>query len=86
MGPQVGKRSQYNKSREEEKKPTPTHWFVETNTHHNIVMKRRFIYEEDAKEALNINTLKTRIRLTRWFKSQLKTQSKEQLLEVLEGM
>jgi len=44
------------------------------------------MYEEDAKEALNINTLETRIKLTRWLKPQLKTQSKVQLIEVLEGM
>ena len=44
------------------------------------------MYIEDAKEAININTLETRIKLTRWLKSQLKTHSKEQLLEALEQM
>jgi len=86
MRPQVGKRSLYNKLREDEKPLTPTQWFVEANTHHNIVMKRRFMYEEDTKEALNINTLETRIKLVRWFKSQLQTHSKEHLIEVLDRM
>lgn len=86
MRPQVGKRSQYNKSREGEKPSTPTQWYVEANTHHNIVMKRRFMYEEDAKEALNINTLETRTKLIRWFKSQIKQSSNDKLLETLDIM
>jgi hypothetical protein len=86
MRPQVGKRSQYNKFREEEKPPTPTKWYVERNTHTNIVMKRDFMYIEDAKDAININTLEQRIKLIRWLKTELKQHSKEQLIEVLERM
>ena len=87
MKPTIGKRAAiYKSSLGEEKPKTPTQHFVEVNTHQNIVLKRRFLYEEDAKEALNINTLETRIRLTRWLKLQLKTKSREQLTEVLERM
>ena len=83
MKPTIGKRAGlYN--RQDEKKPSATWHFVKINTHHNIVLKREFMYIEDAKEALNINTLETRIKLTRWLKSQLEQHSKEQLIEVLE--
>ena len=87
MKPTIGKRAEiYKSSLGEEKPKTPTQHFVEINTHQNIVLKRRFMYEEDAKEALNINTLETRIKLTRWLNSQLKNHSKEQLIKVLERM
>ena len=87
MKPTIGKRAAlYKSSLGEEKPQTPTQHFVEVNTHQNIVLKRRFMYEEDAKEAININTLETRIKLTRWLKSQLKQHSKEHLIEVLEQM
>lgn len=52
MRPQVGKRSLYNKSREEEKQPTPTQQFVEVNTHKNIVLKSEFLYLDDVKTAI----------------------------------
>jgi len=72
MKPTIGKRAALYKSKEE-KKPSPIQHFVETNPHHNIVLKRRFMYEEDAKEAININTLVERINLKRWFIKQLES-------------
>ena len=85
MKPTIGKRAGLNK-RKEEKKPSAVRQFVEINTHHNIVMKREFMYIEDVKEAININTLEERIILKRWFISQLKAQSNDKLVGVLEEM
>ena len=52
MKPTIGKRAGLYK-RQEEKKLTPTRHFVKVNTHHNIVLKREFMYIEDVKEAIN---------------------------------
>ncbi len=83
MKPTIGKRAGLYK-RQEEKKPSAARQFVEINTHHNIVMKREFMYIEDVKEAININTLEERIRLKRWLIAQLKSNSKDKLVEALE--
>ena len=85
MKPTIGKRAGLYK-RQEEKKPSASCHFVEINTHHNIVLKREFMYIEDVKEAININTLEERIKLKRWLISQLKQNSNDKLVEALEIM
>ena len=53
MKPTIGKRAaMYKSSLGEEKPMTPTQHFVEVNTHQNIVLKRRFMYQEDTKTAI----------------------------------
>ena len=64
MKPTIGSRATINK-RKKGKRPSASRRFVEINTHHNITMKREFLYVEDVKEAININTLEERIRLKR---------------------
>ena len=45
-------------------------------------MKREFMYLEDVKEAININTLEERIILKRWLIKQLEgNTSKEKLIQ-----
>ena len=66
--------------------PAITRKFVKVNTHHNIVLKREFMYIVDVKEAINIDTLEERIKLKRWLISQLKSKPKDNLVEVLEGI
>ena len=84
MKPTIGKRAaQYKSSQGQEKPKTASQHYVEVNTHHNITMKREFMYIEDAKEAININTLETRVRLTRWLISQLKYYPKDKLIDSL---
>ena len=86
MKPTIGKRAGLNK-RQEEKKPSASRQFVEINTHHNIVLKREFMYIEDVKEAININTLEERIRLRKWLKMRLQgSGSKAELVSLLEEL
>ena len=54
MKPTIGKRAASN-IRQEEKKTSAARLFVEINTHHNITLKRQFIYIENVKETININ-------------------------------
>jgi len=66
------------------KNPTAVRLFVETNTHQTITERRRFLYAEDVKEAININTLEERMVLKRWLIQQLQSsQTKEELIRVL---
>jgi hypothetical protein len=52
MKPTIGKRASiYQK--ETEKKPSAVRKFVEINTHHNIIMKREFMYIEDEKQLIS---------------------------------
>jgi hypothetical protein len=68
----------------EEKKPSAVRDFIELNTHHNITEKRNYVYLEDVKEAININTLEERIMLKRWLIKQLHaSKSKEELVQAL---
>jgi hypothetical protein len=68
----------------EEKKSSAVRTFIESNTHHNITMKREYVYIEDVKEAININTLEERILLKRWLIKQLQaSRSHEKLIQVL---
>lgn len=61
--------------------------FIETNTHRNITMKREFVYLEDVKTAININTLEERIILKRWLLSVLqKRTTKDDLMNLLENL
>jgi len=79
----IGKRAGAYKH-QEEKKPSTARQFVEINTHRNITMKREFLYVEDVKEAININTLEERLILKRWLIKQLqKNVSKEYLIQAL---
>ena len=83
MKPTIGKLAGLNKSKEENK-PSSVREFVEINTHQNITMKRKFLYLEDVKEAININTLEERIILKRWLINQLQNnKSKEKLIQAL---
>jgi hypothetical protein len=83
MKPTIGKGALSNKMHQE-KKPTAVRVFIEANTHHNITMKREYVYLEDVKEAININTLEERIVLKRWFIKQLRQSlSKEGLIQAL---
>ena len=85
MNPNIGKRAGiYQKATE--KKPSAARDFIELNTHKNIVLKRDFMYLEDVKSAININTLEERIKLKQWLISQLKCNSKDKLIEALERM
>ena len=70
-----------------EKPPSAVRKLVEINTHHNIVMKREFMYIEDVKEAININTLEERIRLRKWLKMRLQgSASKAEIVRLLEDL
>lgn len=83
MNPKHRRKSYYGKT-EVEKKPSAVRKFVEQNTHSNITMKREFMYIEDLKTAININTLEERIMLKRWFLKQLQDNiSKEKIIEIL---
>ena len=47
-------------------------------------MKREFMYIEDVKEAININTLEERIKLKKWLIKQLQNNnSNEKLIQTL---
>ena len=83
MKPTHGNRSStYNHP--EEKKPSAVRDFIELNTHHNISMKREYVYIEDVKEAININTLEERILLKRWLIKKLQaSKTTEELINVL---
>lgn len=86
MNPTIGKRAGINKHKAE-KKPSASRRFVEINTHHNIVLKREFLYLEDVKEAININTLEERIILKRWLIKQFQnSNSKEKLINELSNL
>lgn len=83
MNPKFARRSGAN-SMQEEKKKTAARLFIEINTHHNISMKREYVYIEDVKEAININTLEERIMLKRWLIKQLQaSRSHEELIQLL---
>lgn len=58
MNPNIGRRSAYNIL--EEKKKTAAVQFVELNTKKNITMRQEFLYLQDVKTAININTLEER--------------------------
>jgi hypothetical protein len=76
MKPTHGKRSALFTAKEEKK--TVARLFIEVNTHHNISMKREFVYIEDVKVAINMNTLK------RWLIKQLQaSKSREELIQLL---
>lgn len=83
MKPTIGRRAQLN-SGQEAKKSCAAREFVELNTHHNITIKREYVYIEDVKDALNVNTLEERIILKRWLIKQLQaSHSKEELIQLL---
>jgi len=86
MKPTIGKRAASNNVKEE-KPPSAARLFVEINTHQNITMNRQFMYIEDIKSAININTLEERIKLKRWFLKQLESgTSNEKLLELVSNL
>ena len=83
MKPTIGKGARTFVAHEE-KKPSVVRTFIELNTHHNITIKREYVYIEDVKEAININTLEERIVLKRWLIKQLQaSKSPEELIQVL---
>ena len=83
MKPTHGKKSGLYTLKEEKNK-TAARLFVEANTHHNISMKREYVYIEDVKAAININTLEERILIKRWLIKQLQTsKSKDELIQAL---
>ena len=60
---------------------------MELNTHKNLVMKREFLYLEDVKSAININTLEERIKVERWFLSILKGgKSHKDIVSIIEAV
>ncbi len=66
------------------KKPSAVSGFVEINMHKNIALRSEYLYLEDVKTAININTLEERIILKRWLIRQLqKNVSKEYLIQAL---
>jgi hypothetical protein len=75
----IGRRAQMN-TRQEENKSCAARGFVELNTHHNITIKREYVYIEDVKAAVNINTLEERIILKRWLIRQLQAGFQHQEL------
>ena len=83
MKPTHGKRAgQYTRPAEEPK--SAARQFVELNTHQNITMKRKFMYQEDIPTAININTLEERIKLKKWLQTQLqKSHSTDDLITLL---
>jgi hypothetical protein len=84
MKPTHGQRSTLYKPKEE-KRSCASKQFVEVNTHHNITMKREFVFLEDVKHAININSLEERIILKRWFLAMLhKGISAEYLMGMLD--
>jgi hypothetical protein len=86
MKPIIGKGAG-NYKPQEEKPPSKARLFVELNTHHSICMKRKFMYVEDVKTAMNINTLEERISLKRWLLNQLEShKSKEELIQLLANL
>jgi hypothetical protein len=83
MNPNIGKRAALYK-KPDEKPRTLARQFIELNTHQNISVKRNFVYLEDVKTAININTLEERIMLKRWLIKQLQaSSSKEELIQSL---
>ena len=86
MNPNIGKRAGiYQKTTV--KKPSAARDFIELNTHKNIVLKRDFMYLEDVKTAININTLDERIRLRKWLKMRLQSSaSKSEIVSLLEDL
>jgi hypothetical protein len=70
MKPTFEKQAGINKPRTESK-PSAIRQFVEINTHKNITIRREYMYLEDVKEAININTLEERIKLKKWLIRQL---------------
>jgi hypothetical protein len=86
MNPNIGKRAG-NYQKVTEKKPSAAKDFIELNTHKNIVLKRYFMYLEDVKSAININTLEERLKLTMWFLKQLESNtSNEKLIQELSSL
>lgn len=77
MKPSHGQRSSLNRSTEE-KQLSAARQFIEANTHHNISMKREYVYIEDVKDAININTLEERLILKRWLIKQLQKGQAEE--------
>ena len=86
MNPNIGKRAGiYQKATK--KKPSAARDFIEVNTHKNIVLKRDFMYLEDVKTAININTLEKRIKLKKWLKMRLQgSDTKAELVRLLEDL
>jgi hypothetical protein len=83
MKPTIGKGANSYKVQEEQKS-SAVRTFIEINTHHNITIKREYVYIEDVKEAININTLEERIMLKRWLIKQLQaSKTTEELINVL---
>lgn len=86
MKPTIGKRAE-NNLHLAEKPPSAARQFVEINTHNNITLKSDFMYTEDVKIAININTLEERITLKRWLIKQLEgNTSKENLIQELSNI
>ncbi len=83
MKPTIGHRSgQYN--RLPDKKPSAARDYIEVNSHHNITIKEDYLYMDEVKIAININTLEERVKLKRWFMSQLgQNIPLERLLQML---
>lgn len=77
MKPTIGKRAALYKQGEE-KKLSIVRQFIELNTHSNISIKREFLYLEDVKVAININTLEERIMIKRWLIKQLQKGQAEE--------
>ena len=68
----------------DERNFSSAHQFVEINTHHNITMKREFMYLEGVIEAINANTLEEKIIVKRCLIMQFKaSKSKEKLIQAL---
>jgi hypothetical protein len=83
MNPKIGRRAALYKP-PPEKKPSAARDFIMVNTHNNIALRREFMYIEDVKIAININTLEERIRLKRWLIRQLQqTVKPEELITLL---
>jgi len=85
MKPSHGQRSVLNKVKQD-KVPSAARQFVETNTHHNITMKREFVFIEDVRHAININSLEERLNLKRWIMAMLlKRLNKDELVRLLDA-
>ena len=70
MNPDIAKRAGISRNNVE-KKPSVVWNFMKLNTHHNMTIKREFLYVLDVKSATNINTLEGRIKVEKWLLSAL---------------
>jgi hypothetical protein len=83
MWPNYYKRSGKDK-RKNDTPPSAIRQLLRINTHSDTSVIQEFIYLDDVKTMININTLEERIALKKWLIKQLQaSKSKEELIQLL---